>query len=388
MKKNLLLIFSCIFAITLSSCEATRHFINNLNIEREHKNCLENAKSDAEREACDSRYEQAKEEENDRHENAVNAEKEIDNCEKYQKYVLMAWGYSEAESKEIAKKMRKCSIDYNTEYKNGQYIKIPYLSSRIPKNDNYSFDCDDAIKELLLNRCTDKEGTQVFAEALPSFGLSISDADQAIKTYYDDGLYVNNDNPYHLNSPVDQCLANVRIGRNIKVTKKLLIDLGLLDEDEDDDSNNDDDSDGNNDDDGDDSNQPSPNPTNPGTGDYDNNYQIESSVISNLTISQYSIGEVELSLQQQQELDAVVDFMKKWPKAKITIVGHTCNIGTQKANQNVGERRAKEAKYYLIIKGIEGLRIQTESRDYSYPVTDNDSEEHRKQNRRVTFEVN
>ena len=396
MKKYLLLFFSCLFAITLSSCEAGRHAINCYLIEREHKSCLEKATSDEEKEACETRYQQAMDEENDRHENVVNAEKEIDNCEKYQTSVLMAWGYSGDEAEKIAKKLRKCSIDYNESFQNGKLIKVPYLSTRYPKTTDYSFDCDDCLNELFLNGCTDKEGIQVFSEALPKFGLSSSDANQAIKTYYDDGLYVDESNPYHLKNPADECLAHMRIGRDINVTKELLMKLDLLDEDEDDS----DESDGGDDETPTNPNPTNPNPTNPdptnpnnpvsdnpGGDDANGNYQSEANAISKIVISKYGFNKTELSLQQQQELDDIAAFLKKWPKAEITIIGHTCNIGSQKNNQYVGELRAIEAKNYLIGKGISELRIQTESRDFSDPVVDNDNEEHRKQNRRVTFVV-
>ena len=110
-------------------------------------------------------------------------------------------------------------------------------------------------------------------------------------------------------------------------------------------------------------------------------------MISQSVLDLYSIDDVELSESQKSTLDQVAEKMNQFNDIQVVIVGHTCNIGTQKANQSVGERRAKEAKYYLIGKGVSGLRILTESRDYSEPVVDNDTEDHRKQNRRVTFEV-
>lgn len=110
-------------------------------------------------------------------------------------------------------------------------------------------------------------------------------------------------------------------------------------------------------------------------------------LISRTILDQYALGSTDLSDDQKASLDQVADKMNQFKDINITIIGHTCNIGTLKANQNVGERRAKEDKYYLIMKGVSGLRIAEESRDYSNPVVENDNEEHRKQNRRVTFEV-
>lgn len=110
-------------------------------------------------------------------------------------------------------------------------------------------------------------------------------------------------------------------------------------------------------------------------------------VISETILSSFAINEVELSNIQKTDLDQVADKMNKFEDIQINILGHTCNIGTQKVNQSIGERRAKVAKNYLLSKGVSENRIHIESRDFSEPIVDNDTEEHRKQNRRVTFNV-
>ena len=109
--------------------------------------------------------------------------------------------------------------------------------------------------------------------------------------------------------------------------------------------------------------------------------------ISETVLSSYALNNVELSDVQKKDLNQVADKLNKYDDIQIIIIGHTCNIGTQKVNQNIGERRAKTAKNYLMSKGVSENRIQIESRDFSEPVAENDTEDHRKQNRRVTFIV-
>lgn len=339
-------------------------------INKQYKDCLAATQTEEDKAECERRHDDAMEEENDKWSNIQAVLAEIKSCQECQISILKNWGYSEKEAKKAAYEL--------AEHRN---------------TESYSFDCSDAFSELLKKDFSDKIGAQVFAEALPKFGLSSDKANEAIKAYYDNDLYINNKIHYNSKNAVDNCLVPAKIGNEIRVTKELLIELGLLDDDEGDDDNDD-----NNDDNDDgDNNQPQPNPvtpqpttpmpTNPAPVETYDTYQAEVAAISKMAISEYRLNDVELSSSQQQELDAVADFLRKWPKAKITIVGHTCNIGTHKANQGVGERRAKEAQAYLMRKGIEGLRIQTESRDYSNPVVDNDSEEHRRHNRRITFEV-
>lgn len=109
--------------------------------------------------------------------------------------------------------------------------------------------------------------------------------------------------------------------------------------------------------------------------------------ISRTVLNNYSINDVNLSDAQKAELDQVADKMTKFDDIQIDILGHTCNLGTQEVNQNIGERRANAAKKYLMSKGILENRIQVKSRGFSEPIADNDNEEHRMQNRRVTFHV-
>lgn len=110
--------------------------------------------------------------------------------------------------------------------------------------------------------------------------------------------------------------------------------------------------------------------------------------ITETVLSGYTINDVELSDVQKVNLDQVADNMNKFEDMCILISGHTCNLGIQKVNQNIGKQRAEAAKNYLIAKGISQERIQIESRDSQEPIVENDTEEHRKQNRRVTFKVN
>lgn len=109
--------------------------------------------------------------------------------------------------------------------------------------------------------------------------------------------------------------------------------------------------------------------------------------ITGTVLNSYALNNVELSDAQKTYLNQVADKLNKYEDIQIVIFGHTCNVGTQRANHNIGERRAKAAKNYLVSKGVSENRIQIESRDFSEPVVENDTEDHRKQNRRVTFIV-
>jgi outer membrane protein OmpA-like peptidoglycan-associated protein len=73
----------------------------------------------------------------------------------------------------------------------------------------------------------------------------------------------------------------------------------------------------------------------------------------------------------------------------VIIVGHTCDMGKEMYNYNLGKDRAENAKSYFINKiGISKDKVFTDTRGMSKPMVPNDNnEENRKQNRRVNIQI-
>jgi outer membrane protein OmpA-like peptidoglycan-associated protein len=86
-------------------------------------------------------------------------------------------------------------------------------------------------------------------------------------------------------------------------------------------------------------------------------------------------------------LDDAVTAMQANPALKLTIEGHTCNIGTAEYNLALGERRAKAVRDYLASRGIGGDRLRTVSYGEEKPQYDNSREETRRLNRRAALVV-
>ncbi|MDR0873379.1 MAG: OmpA family protein [Prevotellaceae bacterium] len=105
------------------------------------------------------------------------------------------------------------------------------------------------------------------------------------------------------------------------------------------------------------------------------------------TISNFSINEIQLTPDQKADLDKKAKLLKIYPEFSVICVGYTCDLGTDRVNMSVGIARAMVAKRYLMDKGIPENRIMTLSKGSKYPIVDNDTEDHRKQNRRVEFFV-
>ncbi|MCX7605906.1 MAG: OmpA family protein [Bacteroidia bacterium] len=87
-------------------------------------------------------------------------------------------------------------------------------------------------------------------------------------------------------------------------------------------------------------------------------------------------------------LDRIADFMKKNPKIRLRVHGHT-DIGdpNPQHNQRLSEERAINVRMYLIRKGISPDRIEAVGHGNSQPIADNQTPEGRALNRRVEFEV-
>jgi len=86
-------------------------------------------------------------------------------------------------------------------------------------------------------------------------------------------------------------------------------------------------------------------------------------------------------------LDEAVAVLQKNADVRVTIEGHTCNIGTAEYNLALGERRASSVKDYLVSRGISADRFTTVSYGEERPKYDNAREETRRLNRRAALVV-
>ena len=79
--------------------------------------------------------------------------------------------------------------------------------------------------------------------------------------------------------------------------------------------------------------------------------------------------------------------LQKYPDSQLLIVGHTDNVGDAAYNQRLSERRANSAAQFLATQGVARTRLQTSGKGESDPVTTNDTDAGRSQNRRVEVAI-
>jgi outer membrane protein OmpA-like peptidoglycan-associated protein len=91
--------------------------------------------------------------------------------------------------------------------------------------------------------------------------------------------------------------------------------------------------------------------------------------------------------QDQADVDAVADTLKKYPNARIRVAGYADTSGSEPANVALGKARADSVKAALVAKGIDAGRIDTATGGEKDPVDTNATAAGRAENRRTELVV-
>ncbi len=103
---------------------------------------------------------------------------------------------------------------------------------------------------------------------------------------------------------------------------------------------------------------------------------------------QFVSGKSILTTGAKTELNKLVKILNEdYPDVKLTIAGHTDNIGKPEANKLLSENRAASVKTYLVSKKVSADRLMTEGFGSDQPVSDNTTPGGKAKNRRVEFKV-
>ena len=103
----------------------------------------------------------------------------------------------------------------------------------------------------------------------------------------------------------------------------------------------------------------------------------------------FDFDKANITAQGAFELDKLVAIMTKYPNMVIAAGSHTDNIGRDKYNLNLSERRAQSTVQYVISKGIDASRITGQGYGETQPKVDckKCTDEERQINRRSEFKI-
>ncbi len=94
-----------------------------------------------------------------------------------------------------------------------------------------------------------------------------------------------------------------------------------------------------------------------------------------------------LTAASRAPLDAIADGMKKHPRLRVEIQGHTDSTGAPAYNLRLSQRRADSVRDYLVNNGVNPDQLVTKGYGQTQPVATNKTAEGRARNRRVVMYV-
>ena len=97
----------------------------------------------------------------------------------------------------------------------------------------------------------------------------------------------------------------------------------------------------------------------------------------------FDTGSYTIKPQLRAVLDPFANSLRDDPAARIAIIGHTDNVGSDAVNNPLSVERAQSVRDYLTTRGVSAARVETAGRGEREPVADNSSESGRAKNRRV-----
>jgi outer membrane protein OmpA-like peptidoglycan-associated protein len=102
----------------------------------------------------------------------------------------------------------------------------------------------------------------------------------------------------------------------------------------------------------------------------------------------FDTGKSDVKPDSQPIIDQISEMLKSNPELKISIEGHTDNVGNSTANKTLSENRATSVKNGLIARGIDNARLSSKGFGQANPISDNMTDEGKAKNRRVEIVKN
>ncbi len=97
----------------------------------------------------------------------------------------------------------------------------------------------------------------------------------------------------------------------------------------------------------------------------------------------FDTGKSTIKPESKPIIAQIVEMLKSNPDLKLSVEGHTDNVGTPKSNKTLSDDRAKAVVAAIVAQGINTKRLSAVGHGQDNPIADNKTGEGRAKNRRV-----
>jgi OOP family OmpA-OmpF porin len=97
----------------------------------------------------------------------------------------------------------------------------------------------------------------------------------------------------------------------------------------------------------------------------------------------FDTGKSTIRDESRPIIEQIVQMLKANPDLKLSVEGHTDNVGSPASNKTLSEERAKSVVAAIVSQGIAAGRLSSAGYGQDVPIGDNNTEEGRAMNRRV-----
>jgi OmpA-OmpF porin, OOP family len=115
--------------------------------------------------------------------------------------------------------------------------------------------------------------------------------------------------------------------------------------------------------------------------------KIEKGKVVQLKNIYFASDDFELEPRSFLELKKLLFLLRENPTMTIEVRGHTDNQGTHDYNMKLSQGRAESVMNFLVYNGIKAYRLKAKGFGETLPLTTNESEDARQENRRVEFAI-
>lgn len=133
-------------------------------------------------------------------------------------------------------------------------------------------------------------------------------------------------------------------------------------------------------------------PAIPGTKENNGCPEVKQEIVKKVNYAAQRIffvtASARLSAKSNAALNEIVKILNEDKDLKLSIEGHTDNVGKDEYNQTLSENRAASVRNYLVKKGIDESRLTATGFGETKPLADNKTAAGRAKNRRVVLRLN